>query len=60
MRLKNKENENFEITVNSKKNKIILTKGFVIITSGTHHGSDKINPDILKDNYIIPENVSIG
>ena len=60
MKLKNKENEKIEIIVNSKKNKILLTKGFVIITSGAHYGSDRINPSVLEDNYIIPKDISIG
>ena len=46
MKLKNKEKEKDEIIVNSKKNKIILTKGFVILTHGSFHGANIIHPEI--------------
>ena len=61
MKLASKKNSTFYITVNSKKNKILLTtSGFVTITKGNHNKSTTINPDVLEQNYVIPDNVSIG
>jgi len=57
--LKSKDKK-FEIKVNAKKNKIIESKGFVIITGGSHYGHTKIRPDILEKDFIIPKNIIIG
>ena len=58
MKLKHKT-ENKEITVNSKKNKIIITKGFITITSNNYHTST-VRPDIIENEFKIPKHVSIG
>jgi hypothetical protein len=59
MELTNKD-KSYKIKVNSKKNKIIVSKGFVIITSGTHYSANKVRADIIEKDYIIPDNVTIG
>ena len=60
MELRSREKPDIKIQVNSKKNKILLTKGFIVITKGSHYGSDRLSQDILEYNYIIPKNVIIG
>lgn len=60
MELVNKVKPEIKIKVNSKGNKILVTNSFVVITDGSHYGSDRIRPDILEDNYILPENTIIG
>jgi len=59
MKLTNKYDSEIKIIVNSKKNEIILKKGFVVITSGSHYGAVTLRPDILVDNYDIPKHVTI-
>lgn len=60
MELRNKEKSDYIIKVNSKGNKIIVSKGFVILTSGSHYGSQKVRADIIENDYVIPKNVTIG
>ncbi len=59
MTLKSK-NKDFTIKVNTKGNRILVTKGFVIITSGSHYGHDRVRPDVIENDFIIPENIQIG
>ena len=60
MELRSKENKSFVITVNSKRNKILLTKGFVTIIKGAHYGANTDHPDILEEKYALPKDTIIG
>lgn len=53
---KNKEKR---ITVNSKGNRIITTKGFVVLTKGTVNGSDRVSKHVLQALFDIPDEVII-
>jgi hypothetical protein len=59
MELVNKET-NYKIKVNSRKNRIIVTKGFVTITSGSHYAADKVRSDIIEKDYHVPKNAYFG
>jgi hypothetical protein len=59
MILKSKDKK-FEIKVNVKKNKIIESKGFIVISKGSHYGHTRIRSDILEKDFIIPKNITIG
>ncbi len=60
MVLRSKENSSFKITVNAKRNKILLTRGFVTIIKGAHYGANTLHPDVLEDKYNLPKDVKIG
>lgn len=55
-----KKNSEYIIHVLSKKNKVLLNKhGMVIITKGNYCQSTTINPDVLKNDFIIPDDIII-
>lgn len=58
MRLANKKDDKYHITVASKRNKILTNKhGFAMITKGNHQGFNTIDIELLKESYVIPEKV---
>ena len=59
MTLYNKKHPERYIKVESKKNKIHVKRGFVVIAATSEYVDQTIRPDILRDNYIIPEDVEI-
>ena len=60
MVLRSKENNSFKITVNSKRNVILLTRGFVTIIKGAHYGANTLHPDVLEEKYNLPADTKIG
>jgi len=60
VKLQSKKNKSDHITVNAKKNKILVNKGFVRITKGTHYGHETIRPDLLEEYYQLPQNAKFS
>lgn len=59
MRLHSKEDKKKFITVAAKRKKILTNKnGLVMITRGSHQGSNIIDIESVKKYYIVPKDIT--
>jgi len=59
MKLYNKKYPERWIKVLSKRNRIQTTRGFVVITATSEYVDQTIRPDLLEQNYVLPEGTII-
>jgi hypothetical protein len=52
--------KNIKVKAETKGNKIITKKGFVVLVGSEYFGSRRVNSDIIERDFFIPKNYTLG